>query len=51
MVVSAKEEQGNQSEGSDFSDSCEGPPDTMRIVKIDARTGKPWKRSRSKLQS
>ena len=40
MVVSAKEEQRNQPEGSHFRIRVRGPPDAMRIVKIDTRTGK-----------
>ena len=40
MVVSAKEEQRNQPEGSHFPIRVRGPPDDMRIVKIDTRTGK-----------
>ena len=40
MVVSAKKEQRNQPEGSYFRIRLRGPPDAMRIVKIDKRTGK-----------
>ena len=40
MVVSAKEEQRNRTEGSHFRIRVRGSPDTMRIVKIDTRTGK-----------
>ena len=40
MVVSAKEEQRNQPEGSHFRIRVRGPPDAMRIVKIATRTGK-----------
>ena len=40
MVVSAKEEQINQPVGSDLRIRVRGPPDAMRIVKIDTRTGK-----------
>ena len=40
MIVSAKEEQRNQHEGSQFRIREGGPPDAMRIVKIDTRTGK-----------
>ena len=40
MVVSAKEEQRNQSEGSHFRIRVRGPPYAMRIAKIDTRTGK-----------
>ena len=53
MVVSAKEEQRKQPDGSHFRSRVRGPLDAMRIVKIDTRTGKgiPWKRSGSKFQS
>ena len=40
MVVSTKEEQINQPEGSHFRICVRGPLDAMRIVKIDTRTGK-----------
>ena len=40
MVVSAKEEQRKQHEGSYFRILVRGPPDAMRMVKIDTRTGK-----------
>ena len=40
IVVSAKVEQRNQPEGSHFQIRVRGPPDAMRIVKIDTRTGK-----------
>ena len=40
MVVSTKEEQINQPEGSHFRIRVRGPPDAMMIVKIDTRTGK-----------
>ena len=40
MVVSAKEEQRNQHEGSHFRIPVRGPQEAMRIVKIDTRTGK-----------
>ena len=51
MVVSAKEEQRNQPEGLHFRICVRGPLDAMWTVKIDTRTGIPWKRSRNKLQS
>ena len=40
IVVSPKEEQRNQPEGSHCRIRVSGPPDAMRIVKIDTRTGK-----------
>ena len=39
MVVSAKEEQRKQHEGSLFYIRVRGTPTAMRIVKIDTRTG------------
>ena len=40
MVVSTKEEQRNQPEGSHFQICVRGPPNAMRIVRIDTRSGK-----------
>ena len=40
IVVSVNEEQRNQPEGSHFQIRVRGPPDDMRIIKIDTRTGK-----------